>query len=67
MDTKTKALIESLKTEREGYVRRGLAQRVAAVDEVLAQLGVRELASVEPPAERAIVPKGKRRKKNEVK
>lgn len=67
MTTKNDALIKSLKFEREGYLRRGLMNRVAAVDEVLAGLGVRELASVEPPAERAVAPKGKKRKQNEVK
>lgn len=58
-------LIQALREEREGYLRRGLAQRVAAVDEILASLGVRELASVEPEVEIASIMKGKRRKKTE--
>ncbi len=58
-------LIESLKHERLGYVRRGLHNRVAAIDEVLAGLGVRELAAIEPEIETATVTKGKRRKKTE--
>lgn len=62
---KKAALIESLKAERAGYLRRGLVQRVAALDEVLASLGVRELAAVEPEIEIATVAKGKRRKKTE--
>jgi hypothetical protein len=54
-----------LKQERLGYLRRGLHNRVAAIDEVLAGLGVRELATVEPEVETATVTKGKRRKKTE--
>jgi len=59
---KQQQLIESLKQEREGYARRGLHHRVALVDEVLASLGVRELASLEPVVEVATAPKGKKRK-----
>jgi hypothetical protein len=55
-------MIDSLLRERASYVRRGLVQRVAAVDEVLASLGVREVAAVEPPAEHATAPKAKKRK-----
>lgn len=55
-------MIDSLVKERASYVRRGLLQRVAAVDEVLASLGVREVASVEPVVEQAIAPKAKKRK-----
>lgn len=55
-------LIASLKHERAGYVRRGLHERVAFVDEVLAEFGVRELASVEPHTEVAATTKGKKRK-----
>jgi hypothetical protein len=64
MDKKT-ALIESLKIERAGYARRGLVERVAALDEILASLGVRELAAIEPAIETANLAKGKRRKKTE--
>ena len=62
---KRAALIHTLKQERAGYVARGLHERVAAIDEVLASMGERELASVEPEVERATVTKGKRRKKTE--
>jgi len=55
-------LIASLKYERAGYLRRGLHERVAFCDEVLAQFGVRELASVEPHTEVAVTTKGKKRK-----
>jgi hypothetical protein len=56
-------LIDSLKNERAGYLARGLHDRVSAVDEVLASLGVREFASVEPEVEVAVITKGKKRKK----
>lgn len=58
-------VIQALREEREGYLRRGLAQRVAAVDEILAALGVRELAALEPEVEVASIVKAKRRKKTE--
>jgi hypothetical protein len=51
--------IEALLVEREGYVRRGLKDRVAACDEALRALGHSvktpevETASIEPVAERA--------------
>lgn len=49
------AVIAALLAEREGYVRRGLADRVAAVDEQLA------LAGHEPPASDAeAAPRGRR-------
>lgn len=52
--------IEALLVEREGYVRRGLKDRVSAVDSSLNALGYKtkalevETASVEPTAERAV-------------
>lgn len=52
--------IEALLVEREGYVRRGLKDRVSAVDSVLDSLGYKtkapqvETASVEPAQERAV-------------
>lgn len=52
--------IDALLAEREGYVRRGLKDRVKACDDALAQLGYKskvevvETASVEPVAERAV-------------
>jgi hypothetical protein len=55
-------MIDSLMRERESYVRRGLLQRVAAVDAVLASMGVREVAASEPVAEHAVSPKAKKRK-----
>jgi hypothetical protein len=51
--------IDALLFEREGYVRRGLKDRVKACDDALAQLGYKskvaevETAAVEPVAERA--------------
>jgi hypothetical protein len=53
--------IDALLNEREGYVRRGLKDRVKAVDAALRELGFDhkymtdevETASVEPVAERA--------------
>jgi hypothetical protein len=51
--------IEALLVEREGYVRRGLKDRVKACDDALVALGHKgkveevETASVEPVAERA--------------
>ena len=51
--------IESLLVEREGYVRRGLKDRVKACDEALRALGHSlktpeiETATIEPVAERA--------------
>ena len=51
--------IDALLIEREGYVRRGLKDRVKACDDALAQLGYKskvieiETAAVEPVAERA--------------
>ena len=55
-------IIASLQNERQGYLRRGLHERVALVDEVLASYGVREFASVEPRTEVAATTKGKKRK-----
>jgi hypothetical protein len=62
--------IEALLIEREGYVRRGLKDRVKAVDAALRELDFDhkymtdeiETASVEPVAERAVVKAAKKRK-----
>lgn len=62
--------IASLLIEREGYVRRGLKDRVKQVDDVLASLGhtvrtsspQKESASVEPESERAVAPRASKRK-----
>lgn len=58
--------IEALLIEREGYVRRGLKDRVKQVDAVLDSLGYktskRESAAIEPESERAIVPRANKRK-----
>lgn len=57
--------IEALLSEREGYVRRGLKDRVAQVDVVLASLGyvtAIRTATIEPEAERAVVPRASKRK-----
>lgn len=59
--------IEALLVERLGYERRGLTDRVAAVDERLKQLGYKtdsvavETAAVEPSAERSVKRKSKKR------
>lgn len=56
-------MIAALLVEREGYVRFGKKDRVAAVDEELAKLGY-ETAKAEPVTETAIVKKpGRPRKK----
>ena len=65
-----KKQIEALLIEREGYVRRGLKDRVKAVDAALRELDFDhkymtdevETASVEPAAERAVVKAAKKRK-----
>jgi hypothetical protein len=55
--------VESLLFEREGYVRRGLKQRVAQVDAELAKFGIGiESASVEPTVETASRAKPRARK-----
>lgn len=60
--------IEALLAEREGYARRGLKDRVKQVDDALSALGYKqstpkqETATVEPEAERAIVPRASKRK-----
>jgi hypothetical protein len=65
-------LIAALLIEREGYARRALKDRVKQVDESLAELGYvhkyaekyseKELASIEPEAERAVTPRATKRK-----
>jgi hypothetical protein len=65
-----KKQIEALLVEREGYIRRGLKDRVKAVDAALRELDFDhkymtdeiETASVEPVAERAVVKAAKKRK-----
>ncbi len=63
-----KKMIEALLTEREGYERRGLKDRVALVDEQLREFGFEhkylsaEAAAVEPGEETAAAPKPRRRK-----
>lgn len=62
------ALIKALLNERDGYIRRGLKDRVKQVDEVLASLGYKqsppkqESATVDPESERAVVPRVSKRK-----
>jgi hypothetical protein len=65
-------LIEALLFERAGYVQRKLNDRVKQVDESLAELSYvhkyaekyseKELATVEPEAERAVTPRVTKRK-----
>jgi hypothetical protein len=62
--------VEALLVERAGYERRGLKDRVKAVDAVLRELDFDhkymsdevETASVEPVVERAVVKAAKKRK-----
>jgi len=60
--------IEALLIEREGYVRRGLKDRVKQVDDALRELGfenklmTKETSSVEPESERAVTPRASKRK-----
>lgn len=60
--------IQSLLIEREGYRRRGLIERVEAVDEALAALGYRaidiEVTTAEPSTEKAKRKSPRRRKKD---
>jgi len=58
-------IIAALLEERRGYVARGLANRVAAVDAALAALNyhVTETATIEPQTETATRKKPLRRKK----
>lgn len=61
--------IEALLVERSGYERRGLVDRVKAVDAALREVGfehkyltdITETAAVEPPAERAIQKRAQKR------
>ena len=56
--------IEALLWEREGYVRRKLADRVKQVEAELKQLGhaiTQETATAEPSQERAMRPGAKKR------
>ena len=65
----TSKYIESLLIERAGYERRGLVDRVKAVDAALREAGFEhkyltdtiETATVEPPTERAIQKRAQKR------
>ena len=66
-----KNFIESLLVERAGYERRGLKDRVKAVDAALREVGFDhkymsepeiETAAIEPVVERAVVKAAKKRK-----
>ena len=61
--------IDALLTERAGYERRGLKDRVEAVDASLRELGFDnkympevEVASVEPEVEKSVLKRGKKKK-----
>lgn len=58
-------LIEALLVERDGYVRRGLTERVEAIDETLKLAGyvAKETTALAPGTERATPPKARKRKK----
>lgn len=59
-----KDLVRALLEERQGYVKRGLPDRVKAVDDSLARLGyVVESATIEPATERAVKKKPSRKTK----
>jgi hypothetical protein len=63
-------MIRALLVERDGYRRRGLTERVEAVDEALRGYGYEvfdlpETATAEPVAETAAKPRGRRRKRKE--
>jgi len=62
-------MIDALLAERAGYERRGLKDRVKAVDAALRELGFDnkympevEVASVEPEVEKAVSKRGKKKK-----
>lgn len=56
--------IAALLAERDGYVRRNLHARVAAVDEQLRSLGVvLETTALDARSERAVMPKPRKRKR----
>lgn len=62
-------MIDALLTERAGYERRGLKDRVKAVDAALRELGFDnkympevEIASVEPEVEKSVLKRGKKKK-----
>ncbi len=62
-------MIDALLAERAGYERRGLKDRVKAVDAALRELGFDhkympevEVASVEPVVETAVLKRGKKKK-----
>ena len=66
--------IEALLAERKGYENRALKDRIAAVDEALAELGfshkyltpskevITEVAALEPEMEQAVVKRGRKPK-----
>ncbi len=62
--------IDALLAERAGYERRGLKDRVKAVDEALRELGFDhkymtpeiETASIEPAVETSVLKRGKKKK-----
>ena len=62
-------MIDALLVERAGYERRGLEDRVKAVDAALRELGFDhkympevEVASVEPVVEKSVLKRGKKKK-----
>lgn len=62
-------MIDALLAERAGYERKGLKDRVKAVDAALRELGFDnkyvpevEVASVEPEVEKSVLKRGKKKK-----
>ncbi len=60
MDPRTDDLIRAYLAEREAYVKRGQADRVADVDAELKRLGYNRAAKA-PAKERAVKPRGETR------
>ena len=60
-----KNLIAALLQEREGYIKRGLTERIEAIDASLKDLGyvAKETATLDPGTERATPPKARKRRK----
>ena len=71
MNNNNEVYIKSLQYERRGYEARGLKDRVAYIDSILASLGVapvepvksKEAATLEPSVERAVSSRGTRKRK----
>jgi hypothetical protein len=68
MNNNNEVYIKSLQYERRGYEARGLKDKVAYIDSILASLGVepvkpKEAATLEPSVERAVSSRGTQKRK----